>query len=225
MRDSGRWIAGGILILLGVGFLLQQFGSIEIWNIFNYLWPLIFVAIGVSILSRRGNVTVAGVFIVVGVLLIIDQFFNLPFSIGDLWPLILVAIGLNILFRGKNKTRYDKGDEITDSNEVFDTTVVFWAENRKITSDKFRKGTSTAIFGGNSIDLRGAKFAENAELEATAIFGGTEIIVDRNTHVKSEGVGIFGGFVDQSENPAKPTGTLRIKGNAIFGAVEIKNKD
>lgn len=51
----GRMIAGVILIVLGVMFLLDRFSWLfhwPHWLRFGNLWPLILVAIGVSLLMR-----------------------------------------------------------------------------------------------------------------------------------------------------------------------------
>jgi hypothetical protein len=47
--EIGRIIGGSILLLLGIAFLLTNYGllSEEIWK----LWPLILIIIGVGILS------------------------------------------------------------------------------------------------------------------------------------------------------------------------------
>ena len=48
-------IAGGILIALGLMFLLDRFSWVfqwPHWMRFSNLWPLILVAVGVSLLAR-----------------------------------------------------------------------------------------------------------------------------------------------------------------------------
>lgn len=49
---GGRLVAGGILILLGAIFLLENFRFMS-WLSFRMLWPLILVALGIFLLLRR----------------------------------------------------------------------------------------------------------------------------------------------------------------------------
>ena len=51
-NGNGRFIAGSILIVLGLFFLLDEFNLIPQWMEFEKLWPVILIAFGVFILSR-----------------------------------------------------------------------------------------------------------------------------------------------------------------------------
>lgn len=54
--DTGRTIAGLILLVVGCFFLLHQLDLIPYWfnirNFFRFLWPMIFIALGISIIAR-----------------------------------------------------------------------------------------------------------------------------------------------------------------------------
>ena len=62
---------------------------------------------------------------------------------------------------------------------------------------------------------------------ATSIFGGGEIRIPRHWNVLVRGIGIFGGYGDETgKMPAdmtKPPKTLIVKGVAMFGGVAVKN--
>jgi hypothetical protein len=64
-----------------------------------------------------------------------------------------------------------------------------------------------------------------AVVDATAIFGGIEIRVPDNWNVIVRGVGIFGGYGDESHHPpaSEAAPELVVQGVAIFGGVAIKN--
>jgi hypothetical protein len=67
---------------------------------------------------------------------------------------------------------------------------------------------------------------DSAVVYASAIFGGIEIKVPDNWQVTSDGTGIFGGFSDETAHPPEGTPGLKrliIKGEAVFGGVEVKN--
>ena len=67
---------------------------------------------------------------------------------------------------------------------------------------------------------------DSAVVQVSAIFGGVEIKVPTNWLVISQGTGIFGGFSDSTSQPPEGTPGLKrliIKGEAVFGGVDIKN--
>jgi phage shock protein C len=52
-NDTGRTVAGLVILVLGVYFLLKQFIFIPIWFSIYKLWPLVIVAIGVSLIFKN----------------------------------------------------------------------------------------------------------------------------------------------------------------------------
>ncbi|QNN40875.1 PspC domain-containing protein [Pedobacter roseus] len=60
-NDTGRTIGGLVLLVVGCFFLMREMDFIPDWfsirNLFRYMWPLIFIALGVSIIakSKRKN--------------------------------------------------------------------------------------------------------------------------------------------------------------------------
>jgi len=64
-------------------------------------------------------------------------------------------------------------------------------------------------------------------LELNAVFGGIEAKVPESWSVIMKGAGVFGGFVDSTNQPdprlyPSPK-RLIVKGGAVFGGVEVKN--
>jgi phage shock protein C len=55
--DTGRTIGGLFLLVIGIYFLMNEFNIIPHWFSLSRLWPLIFVAIGISFIakSKRQN--------------------------------------------------------------------------------------------------------------------------------------------------------------------------
>jgi uncharacterized integral membrane protein len=51
-RRSGAFWGGGILILIGVYFLLANLGLLN-WLDWNVAWPVILIALGVYLVVRR----------------------------------------------------------------------------------------------------------------------------------------------------------------------------
>jgi len=60
-NDAGRTVAGLLLLILGCFFLMHQLDFIPDWftirNLFKFMWPLVFIALGISIIakSKRKN--------------------------------------------------------------------------------------------------------------------------------------------------------------------------
>ena len=50
-RSSGFWL-GGLLILLGLYFLLQNLGLLE-WLNFSIVWPVVLIGLGLYFVVRR----------------------------------------------------------------------------------------------------------------------------------------------------------------------------
>lgn len=81
-----------------------------------------------------------------------------------------------------------------------------------------------AMFGGVELDMRSATFgAAHCEIMAVAVMGGVEITVPEGLNVEIDGIGIFGGFDQKAAGAGLPGApTLRIRGLAFFGGVEVK---
>ena len=101
---SARFVMGMVIIAIGALFLFDSFGWIESRYVLRKAWPLIFVAIGVSILSRPGKNqrkrNEGWVFIVVGLWIFISKIGLLDFSFwGILFPCILLFVGGALVYR------------------------------------------------------------------------------------------------------------------------------
>jgi phage shock protein PspC (stress-responsive transcriptional regulator) len=60
-NDTGRTVAGLLLLVVGCFFLMHELDFVPEWftirNLFKFMWPLIFIALGISIIakSKRKN--------------------------------------------------------------------------------------------------------------------------------------------------------------------------
>jgi len=101
MRSS-RFVIGLVIICLGALFLFDSLGWIESRYVLRHVWPLIFVAIGISILNRNdGRRRRHGwVFIIVGLWIFVAKIGLLDFNFwGFLFPLILLFVGGMLVYR------------------------------------------------------------------------------------------------------------------------------
>jgi phage shock protein PspC (stress-responsive transcriptional regulator) len=54
-NETGRMVGGLFLLVIGVYFLLNEFNIIPFWFNISKLWPLVFVAIGVSFILKANK--------------------------------------------------------------------------------------------------------------------------------------------------------------------------
>ena len=229
-RGRGGIVTGGILILVGLAFLLDHLGIISIASLWRF-WPVLVVLAGVGnfVSNRR---TWGGLLIFAGVILQLNELGITHFGWAAFWPMMLIAFGLFVIWgsmQWSSKPTASKsagGDPRTTLNEA----VVFGGLERRMTSPDFQGGDITAIFGGVELDLTEASMqTDEATLAITAIFGGVEVRVPPTWQIAFRGAPIFGGIEDKTrtaraQDPTNPNlKTLVITGAVIFGGLEIKN--
>ena len=54
-NDTGRMVGGLFLLVIGIYFLMNEFHFIPFWFSLSKLWPLVFVAIGVSFILKANK--------------------------------------------------------------------------------------------------------------------------------------------------------------------------
>lgn len=218
---SGRIQTGILLIVIGLGFALQQAGLVDFTTLLVDWWPVIFIVVGIiQIVNHTFSTPVSGIiFILVGGILLANNWLDVNVWIY-IWPVILVAIGLAFIF---SRPRFDKN---INEEEKLNVKTFFSGAEIRSHSDHFQGGAITAVFGGAEIDLRDAVFdPSGAQLEITSVFGGVEIRVPENVHVVIKGIPIFGGWEDSTRRKGneKDLIILKIHAISIFGGVEIKD--
>lgn len=219
---SGRILTGMILIVLGLGFFLQQ---ADIWSFSDVLssgWPIILVIIGIIQLFSRNRTSILPglLFIFAGALFLANTFLDINLFIY-FWPIVLVVAGISFLFT------HEKRRVTPISGEATNTSAIFGGQNIHSTSQNYEGGQVTALFGGVELDLRDVKISEQgAVLELNAVFGGIKIEVPQNIRVEVKGTPIFGGFDNKTRRQAADlydAPVLKINYAAIFGGVELKD--
>jgi hypothetical protein len=67
---------------------------------------------------------------------------------------------------------------------------------------------------------------DSATLKISAVFSGVEIRIPETWSAVVEGTGVFGAFADNTTQPDPQTPGLKrlfVKGDAVFGGVDVKN--
>ena len=219
-------VAGMIFIAIGTILLLDRLGILYAQDVLRF-WPVILILIGLcSLLNREcvGGQVGGAILTVLGAILLVDRLGYWHVHFRDLWPLLLIAVGMLLLWRAVEGRRTPPAA----STSGLDEWAIFGGVERRITAQDFEGGKALAIFGGVELDLTQAAMKGNqAIVEANAIFGGIELRVPESWAVTLRGVGVFGGYGDQTRHPKPAAGPetkeLVVRGGAVFGAVEVRN--
>lgn len=226
--DYSRLVLGFLLIVLAGLLLIDNFDLYPVeWGKYIFTWQTLLIVIGLIILPGKGNRTTGTVLIAIGAFFLAAKFYELPVSISKLfWPTVILFIGLSLIF-GSRRRRWHpyKTGEVKD--DLIDDVSIFGGSDQKFTSQQFRGGKITNIFGGSTIDLSSAKLESGLNVvDLLCIFGGSKLIIPSEWKVKIEVTSIFGGVSDKRKIPqALPENApeLVLKGLVLFGGVDIKS--
>ena len=226
-RLSRQALTGSIVVVLGVLLLLGTTGVYDVGRLWRYV-PSLFVLLGVWALVQSDFRDVGGpltLIVVAGTVQLLALGLVTGSTIRAWWPLLVVLFGLSIIF-GHWRQR---GRVPVVADEDFDLLGVFGGSERRVTSQSFRGGTATAIFGGVDVDLRDATIVERpAVVTATALFGGVELKVPEEWEVHVDALPVFGAVEDERMrrpvDPDRPAGPdLIVSGFVAFGGISVKD--
>ena len=227
MKKANQILWG--IILVGIGLLLglTALGVTSIDLFFDGWWTLFIIipsAVGlVSDHDKTGNII--GLCIGIFLLLCCQNILNFDLLWKLLLPAIIVLIGVKMIlgsFLDKNSAEAIKRIQAVNG-EVSCGTAVFSGQNIDYSGEVFQGAELNAVFGGLKCDLRNALIQNDCVIEASAVFGGIDILVPANINIKISSNSIFGGISNKTANYTNETApTLYIKGNCMFGGVDVK---
>ncbi len=229
----------GHRILFGLGVIgvgvLALLDNLHVFGLplLRTFWPLALVLFGLARLvwpRHAGSWLFGTALIVVGGVLTAQNLGYTAFELRDWWPVLVILVGLSILLRGVFPRRLPAG-----LAEGFDTSTLehgdqvnidatFGGIRQQNDSRSFKGGRIEATFGGVELDLRQAAMAgPEAVLELSARFSGIELRVPRDWLVVINVAPTLGAVNDHTVPPMNPTQRLVLRGETVFGGVEIKN--
>ena len=158
------------------------------------------------------------------------------------WPVLVAAlfgtIGLNIIFNRHKKDVFkekklvdvnipwNKGDcveEMSQDNTTFKSEVVFSSSVRYITCQKLRWGKIENVFSNTTIYLDNAQLCDGyAEIKVESVLGKTTLYIPEGWNVDLRVTKVFGGANEKGRCNNESENTLVIKGEAVFGHIEIE---
>jgi len=228
--NNGKVIVGMLLLILGIGFLLQQldFFFIPSWLI---SWPVGMIILGLYLGAKHNFQNLVWIILVlIGVVNLSDDIFPAAELHHLLWPLAVISLGIwLILRRNKNWNKKDwsnkwesKWNEHQYKNgnpfEPVITPVTPVTPTDPETGSAVPPSGSTNIpptdnFSGNP--LRGDDY-----LDAVSIFGGVKKMILSKNFKGGEIVNVFGG-AELDFTQADINGRVIIDITQIFGGTKI----
>jgi predicted membrane protein len=221
-------VGAGVLLILGrMGFIPGEYME------YIFSWQSLLIVLGlIGLLGERNSLVFSLLLIITGGFFLATDIFTISVEAQKLfWPVLLVIAGLLIILKRKSYDKWSKkfknGEQV--NSDFFKRDYVFGGGKNFITSNEFSGGNVSVVFGGCELDLTEAGLAEGTHiLELSAVFGGVSILVPRTWNVEVQVTGVLGGFSDErkyySPDEIDLTRKLIIKGSAVFGGGELKNR-
>lgn len=110
---SSRWIIGGVLIAIGILFLLMNIGLIDRFHFWEF-WPVVFIVVGITKMLHPGNRALGFWFFALGVWMQISTLRLWGFGWNDSWPLIIIAVGIFWIWNALEKDSLRKTTNNSD---------------------------------------------------------------------------------------------------------------
>lgn len=227
MKKVSKILWGVAFIAAGVIFALKAFGITDIDIFFDGWWTLfIIVPCFVGLFSERektGNVIglIIGVFLLLCCqnVLSFDTIWKLAF------PAVIVIIGIKLIFGGIFGDKANKMLETSKQNgeNIKSGCATFSGQDMYFDGEVFNGAELSAIFGGIKCDIRNAVIENDCAINASAVFGGIDILAPDNVNIKINSNSIFGGVSDKKRHPTiSDAPTIYINATCMFGGVDIK---
>ena len=235
-RDWGSIAWACILIGLGLLFLLNKWLGFHSGDLWGMVWPAVLLGLGLSWFLRSWSILSLGLAIL-GLLFLLQNLGSLSFSLdwNTLWPLLLILCGLDCLLSSLGLRRRSAGHaagaagkakgpwDYVPENGRIDVNAIFCSDARRVRGN-LQGGSVGILFAGGTLDLTsvqalGEKGA--AILEFQVVFGGYDLILPPNIRVDNQLHCTFGGTETKGSSRAEDA-TLTLRGNVIFGGVDIR---
>ena len=224
MKDKGNLIWGIILIGVGIIIGLNSLGIANINIFFEGWWTLFIIIPSLADIIKKPNKTSNYGWLVLGIVLLLCAQDILKFEvIGKLiLPVILVFIGLSLLFKDKVGKKVKEKIKTLNDEGLEEYYATFSGQEINKAGEEFKGASLNAIFGGIDLKLKEAKIQKDILINATAVFGGIDIMVPANVNVKVQSTSIFGGTDNKITKQTENLPTIYVKAFCLFGGTDIK---
>ena len=227
MKTTKNIILGVILIAVGIVFAGNALNLFKFDIFFDGWWTLFIIVpalIGLITTNDKKGDLIA---LVIGVLLLLacQNVINFELVWKLLLPAIIIIIGLSLIFKNSIDKEVNKNiDKLNKKlNQEDGYAATFSGQDIKLDNEEFKGTNLNAVFGGLKLDLRKAIIKDDIVINATAIFGGIDILVPADVKIKIKSNSIFGGVSNKKETEVKDEPkTIYINASCVFGGVEVK---
>ena len=144
-------------------------------------------------------------------------------------PVLLVTLGISLIFKDaiKGKVKNEIKKEIEKINEkqkqASEYSSIFAGQNIRFDGEVFEGAELTAVLGGIECDLTKSIIEKDIVINATAVFGGIDIIAPSNVRIKVKSSSFLGGVSDKKiRNQEENAKTIYVNATCVFGGVDIK---
>jgi len=194
-------------------------------------WPLAFVLWGLARLVWPGHAAKRAfgiVLIAVGGLMTSHNLGYHTLEFRQWWPVLVILAGISIVLRGmyRNEWRHKAwaASSTIEHVDAVSADAMFSAMKLQNDSRSFKGGRIAVTFGGLELDLRDAVMdGPEVTLTINNTFGGVELKVPRAWQVVVQINATMGAVHDKTAPPLTPEHRLIVRGDAVFGNIEIKN--
>lgn len=244
--QNNRW-GGLVLVIIGVLFLLSKIpATAGLFPHWFFTWPVLLIGIGIfSGVKNRFRNAAWLILILIGSYFLMYENDLISLNLRPYaFPVGIILLGIFIILK-KNRFRdrcrphhrfrhgrhwqYAQEEGVAEadiSDDVVNVSSTFGSVERNIFSKNFRGGNISSVFGGAQVNFTQADFQGTAVVDVSVMFGGVDIIIPANWNLKNEISVIFGGIEDRrtvAANIQESGKTLILKGNIMFGGIEIKS--
>ena len=233
--DSSRHRARRALFGLGIVGIgaLALLDNLKLFDtpLLRTFWPLILVVWGLARLAWSGHPgsRLFGLLLVlVGALMTAHNLGYGSFDLRQWWPVFIILAGAAIVLRGLfPRSRMGRGrfeSSTVEHADAVNVDATFSGIKLQNDSRSFKGGRIAITFGGLELDLREAVMdGPEATIDISATFSGIELRIPREWQVVVQMSATMGAVEDKSAPPAAPSHRLVLRGETLFGGVEIKN--
>ena len=247
-HHRGKIFGGIILFLVGAAFLAREMGAYFPEWLFSWQMLLIIIGLYVGIKHSFRNISWLVLMLIGGAFLLEDFVPGMHLQ-AYFWPIIIMLIGLFMIFRPRRRfnaeyyrnkwerklnRRWDKhnfsacaNEQSSSSEDLVEMEIVFSSFKKNVISKDFKGGTISSVFGGGKLNLSQADINGKVVIEIKSVFSGIKIIVPAHWEIQTEVVSaVFGGVEDKRPQQTivhNAEKILVLKGNVVFGGIEIQN--
>ena len=227
MKQFEKILLGIVLICIGVILGLNAFGITHIDLFFDGWWTLLIIVPCFFGLLTEKKKTGNLIGLTIGLLLLLGCQDIVDFAM--IWklavPFVFIVIGLSMIFKNTFQKRFE--EQIKNDNcsykENGEYNAIFGGKKISYDHQHFTGATLNSIFGSIELDLRQAYLDKDTVIDATAIFGGIDILVDQQIQVQLNATSVFGGVDNDHKNINTDSQViLYINTNCVFGGIDIQ---